>query len=169
MGKKKVLFIELTVAWLLSFLLSFLPFDLISDHSHALIILNVILSYLMLCYVRYGSTNMCEKAGGLAMDQFDKAPSAIRAQYPGALAMLTVMYDRVQAVCEVCTYVCVCVFVCVCVCVCSRVCLTPSICVFVCACAYMCVPMCACVSKWKDIDIVRILLYSNCYCCSIII
>ena len=123
----------------------------------------------MLCYVRYGSTNMCEKAGGLAMDQFDKAPSAIRAQYPGALAMLTVMYDRVQAVCEVCTYVCVCVFVYVCVCVCSRVCLTPSICVFVCACAYMCVPMCACVSKWKDIDIVRILLYSNCYCCSIII
>lgn len=52
-----------------------------------------------------GSTNMCDKAGGLAMDQFDQAPSGIRAQYPGALAMLTVMYDRVQAVCEVRTCV----------------------------------------------------------------
>ena len=61
----------------------------------------------------YGSTNMCNKAGGLAMDQFDQAPSGTRAQYPGALAMLTVMYDRVQAVCEVRTCVCVCVCVCV--------------------------------------------------------
>ena len=56
-----------------------------------------------------GSTNMCDKAGGLAMDEFDRAPSGIRAQYPGALAMLTVMYDRVQAVCEVRT--CACLYV----------------------------------------------------------
>ena len=66
---------------------------------------------------------MCEKAGGLAMDQFDQAPSAIRAQYPGALAMLTVMYDRVQAVCEVRTYVCVSfsINLSFCVCLCLQV------------------------------------------------
>ena len=61
--------------------------------------------YLINSVCMYGSTNMCNKAGGLAMDQFDQAPSGVRAQYPGALAMLTVMYDRVQAVCEVRTCV----------------------------------------------------------------
>ena len=77
---------------------------------------------------------MCEKAGGLAMDQFDQAPSAIRAQYPGALAMLTVMYDRVQAVCEVRTYMCV------------LACVLLDL-------------VCACVCKWKGITIVCILLF----------